>query len=229
MIYAISDLHISNRGDKPMDIFGASWNNYLDKIRDSWNSLVTDQDIVIIAGDLSWAMSLDDGIDDLSFLSKLKGRKVIIRGNHDYWWSSYSKLLLKLPENVYAIQNNAIKIDNYVFCGTRGWIDYKECGEDDKKIYHRELLRLELSLNEGMRLKEENDTLLLATHFPPYTDNYSPSPFTEIIDKYPISAVIYGHIHGVNSPHCLFFEMNGVKYYLTSCDLVDNRLVPIIL
>lgn len=227
MIYAISDLHISNRGDKPMDIFGSSWNNYLNKIRDSWNSCVLDNDIVVIAGDLSWAMSLENAIDDLSFLTTLKGRKVIIKGNHDYWWNSYSKVLLKLPENIYAIQNNAIKIDNYVFCGTRGWINGKEGTEADKKIYHRELLRLELSLNEGMKLKTADDTLILITHYPPYADDFLPSSFTEIIDKFPVKSVIYGHIHGANSPHRLLFEINGIKYYLTSCDMVNNTLVPI--
>lgn len=227
MIYAISDLHISNRGDKPMNIFGASWNNYLDKIKDSWNSLVSDEDIVLLAGDLSWAMSLDNAIDDLSYIESLKGKKIIIRGNHDYWWNSYTKLIGRLPDNVYAIQNNAIKIGNNVFCGTRGWINGKEGTEDDKKIYHRELLRLELTLNEGMKLKTEDDKLYLMTHFPPYSDGFLPSPFTEIIDKYPVDSVIYGHIHGTNSPHSLFFEMNGVKYYLTSCDMVNNTLVPI--
>ena len=121
MIYAISDLHISLKGDKPMNIFGSSWDNYLQEIKADWLSKVSFDDIVLLCGDLSWAKDLDEAIFDMSFFTSLPGRKIIIKGNHEYWWTSYSKVKLALPENVFAIQNNALSMENYVFCGTRGW------------------------------------------------------------------------------------------------------------
>ena len=135
-LYAIGDLHLCLGAPKPMDIFGPVWHDYLDKIIASWNALVQDEDIVILAGDYSWAMKLEDAEKDFEFLTKLKGKKIIIRGNHDYWWSSLTKVREKLPENVYALQNDAIKIGEYIFCGNRGWIipEGKFNTEENQKI-----------------------------------------------------------------------------------------------
>ena len=147
-IYSISDLHLDINNTKPMDIFGPVWHNYLDKIISSWNTVVQDDDIVILAGDYSWAMKLDEVIPDFEFLNKLKGIKILIRGNHDYWWSSVSRVREKLPPRTYALQNDAIKIGEYIFCGNRGWQipEGKFDTEENRKLYARELVRLELSM-----------------------------------------------------------------------------------
>ena len=125
-IFSISDLHLDINNTKPMNIFGPVWENYLDKIVTDWNEKVSNEDIVILAGDYSWAMKLEEVAPDFEFLNKLKGTKIIIRGNHDYWWSSLSKVRALLPENVYALQNDAIKIGNYIFCGNRGWLCFAQ-------------------------------------------------------------------------------------------------------
>ena len=121
-IFSISDLHLDINNTKPMDIFGPIWHGHLDKIKADWNDRVSDDDVVILAGDYSWAMKLDDVVPDFELLNSLKGKKIIIRGNHDYWWSSVSKVREKLPKNCYALQNDAIKIGDYIFCGNRGWL-----------------------------------------------------------------------------------------------------------
>jgi len=120
-VFAISDLHISTTSDKPMDIFGSSWVGYLDKIADDWQSKVTDDDIVLIGGDISWAMTLENALEDMKFFFGLKGKKVLIRGNHDYWWHGINKIRAALPENVYALQNDSVKFENLVVCGSRAW------------------------------------------------------------------------------------------------------------
>lgn len=228
MIYAISDLHISLSGEKPMNVFGSSWEGYLDKIKADWLSKVSPDDIVLLCGDLSWAKDLDEAIKDMSFFTELPGKKVIVKGNHEYWWQSYTKLKLALPSNVYPIQNNAAIIDNYVFCGTRGWDIPTETTEDeDVKIYKRELLRLEMSIRDALSKKTNDREIIVLTHYPPYSEGYKSSEFTDIIEKYAIKKVVYGHIHSQKSPHKKYFVLNGVEYFLTSCDLVDNKLVTI--
>ena len=150
-VFAISDLHLSINNPKPMDIFGPVWEGYVDKIFDDWKAKVTDEDIVLLAGDFSWAMKLEDALSDLKLLETLPGKKVIIRGNHDYWWKSISAVRGILPKNFYAVQNDAIKFDNIIICGTRGW-QVPENGEqtpENKKIFDREVIRLELTLKEA--------------------------------------------------------------------------------
>ena len=120
-IYAISDLHLDVNNTKPMDIFGPVWQNSLEKIQQDWNNKVTEDDVVILAGDYSWAMKLEEVVPDFELLNRLKGTKIIIRGNHDFWWSSISRVREKLPQKTYALQNDAIKLGNYIFCGNRGW------------------------------------------------------------------------------------------------------------
>lgn len=228
-IYSISDLHLDIFNTKPMDIFGPVWHDYLDKIIDSWNSLVTDEDVVVLAGDLSWAMKLEDAEKDFEFLTKLKGKKIIIRGNHDYWWSSLSKVRSKLPENVYALQNDAIKIGKYIFCGNRGWLipEGKFNTEENQKIYAREVIRLELSLKSAKKLQTENEEIIFITHYPPFNNKVEPSEYTKLLEKYGVKKVVFGHLHGYVNPKMIYNEINGIKYYLTSCDAVKNQLVKI--
>lgn len=228
-IFSISDLHLDLNNTKPMNIFGPVWNNHIDKIISSWNELVTDDDIVILAGDYSWAMKLEEVVPDFDFLNNLKGTKIIIRGNHDYWWSSLTKVREKLPKGVYALQNDAIKIGNYIFCGNRGWLipEGKQNTEENKKIYAREVIRAELSLKSAEKLKTNNEEIIFITHYPPFNNKVEPSEYTKLIESYGVSKVVFGHLHGYVNPKMIYNEINGVKYYLTSCDAVKNQLVEI--
>ncbi|MBR6778835.1 MAG: metallophosphoesterase [Clostridia bacterium] len=228
-IYSISDLHLDINNTKPMDIFGPVWHDYLGKIFEDWNNKVKDEDVVILAGDYSWAMKLEEVVPDFDFLNKLKGKKIIIRGNHDYWWSSLTKVRENLPPNTYALQNDAIKIGDYIFCGNRGWIipEGKFNTEENNKIYARELIRLELSLKSAKKQQQNNEKIIFITHYPPFNNKIEPSEYTRKLEEYGVSAVVFGHLHGYVNPKMLYNEINGIKYYLTSCDAVKNTLVEI--
>ena len=228
-IYSISDLHLDVNNSKPMDIFGPVWHDYLDKIIEDWNSKVSDDDVVILAGDYSWAMKLNEVEADFEFLNGLKGKKIIIRGNHDYWWSSVSKVRDLLPPNTYALQNDAIKIGEYIFCGNRGWLipEGKYNTDENQKIYAREIIRAELSLKAATKLKTCNEKIVFITHYPPFNNKAEPSEYTRLIERYYVDIVVFGHLHGYVNPKMLYNEINGVKYYLTSCDAVKNKLVEI--
>lgn len=230
-IYAISDLHISTNSNKPMDVFGGNWVNYLDKIKADWESKVSDDDLVLIGGDISWAMELEDAIKDVQTFAHLKGKKVLIKGNHDYWWSSITRIRESLPEGFYALQNDCIKFENVVICGSRCWSvpgspDFKE---HDQKIYKRETERLKLSLGQAKKQLNERDKLIALIHYPPFNVMRDNSAFTEIFEKFGVDAVVYGHLHGKNVRADKLVVKNGIKYFLTSCDQVDNKLTEIIL
>ena len=229
-IFSISDLHLDINNTKPMNIFGPVWENHLDKIIKDWNSKVSEEDIVVLAGDYSWAMKLEEVAPDFEFLNKLKGIKIIIRGNHDYWWSSLSKVRALLPQNVYALQNDAIKLGNYIFCGNRGWLipEGKQNTEENQKIYAREVIRAELSLKAAQKLQTNNEEIVFITHYPPFNNKIEQSEYTKLIESYKVNKVIFGHLHGYVNPKMIYNEINGVKYYLTSCDAVKNQLVEII-
>ena len=227
-VFAISDLHLSFSQNKPMDIFGDSWENYLSDIKQDWLNKVCDDDIVIMAGDLSWAMKLDDIKLDLSYFDDLPGKKIIVRGNHDYWWSSYTKVKQSLPPNFIALQNNAIKIGNCVFCGTRGWaLPGDEFSEFDDKIFKRELIRLELALKSAQDLMGEQDNLIVVLHYPPFNFKNYDNEFMQLINKYSPSDVVFGHIHQSKGKYQLKTVINNTNFFLTSCDLIENKLVRI--
>lgn len=228
-IYSISDLHLDIYNNKPMDIFGPVWHGHTDKIVASWNENVTDEDVVILAGDYSWAMKIEDVERDFEFLSKLKGKKIIIRGNHDYWWSSLSKVRAILPDNTYALQNDAIKIGEYIFCGNRGWIipEGKFDTAENRKIYDREVIRLRLSLDSAKKLQTNNEKIIFITHYPPFNNKIESSAYTRMLEEYGVYKVIFGHLHGYVNPKMIKNNINGIDYYLTSCDAVKNQLVEI--
>lgn len=228
-IFAISDLHLSYSVDKPMDVFGAGWANHFERISSDWSDRVSDEDIVLIAGDISWAMNLDDAMTDIEAVSRLSGYKYMIRGNHDYWWSSYKKIMDRLPEKTYCIQNNAFRHNGYVFCGTRGWSLQDELQSSEKKYIERECTRLELGLIEAKKLATDGEKIICMIHYPPYNAKYENSCFTEILEKFGVSAVVYGHLHDGDVRSNLRVEKNGIAYYLTSCDLLDFRLAEIII
>ena len=230
-VFAISDFHLSINNPKPMNIFGPVWDGYLESIEKSWAENVTDEDLVLIAGDLSWAMTLDDAKADLDYFARFSGYKVFVRGNHDYWWKSISAVRACLPSRTYAVQNDAVKIGDCVVCGSRLWTTpepNKPQPDEDRKIYDRELLRLKMSLEAAARLRGEGDRLLVMSHYPPFNSTFRSTPFTDAIADYNPDAVVYGHLHGSGSRAERLVDIGGVKYYLTSCDLVGNKLVRIL-
>lgn len=228
-IFAISDLHMSNANSKPMDIFGAKWVDYIDKIKADWVKKVGDNDVVLIGGDISWAMDLPEALVDIFSLKDLPGKKVFVRGNHDYWWKSISKIRGSLPEGFYALQNDSVKFGNQIICGSRAWSvegspDFKE---QDRKIYLREVERLRLALKSAEKIKEVGDEIYCLIHYPPFNVRRENSLFTDLFESCGVKKVIYGHLHGKDSRADLKVVKNGIEYYLTSCDLVDNKLVLI--
>ena len=227
-IFAISDLHISFSTDKPMDIFGENWQNHFDKITADWQERVSDEDLVLIAGDTSWAMTLDEAKKDFEKLSELKGKKVIIRGNHDYWWTGYSKVKKALPANIFAIQYNALKFGEYIICGTRGWIVPEKQSEleDNEKYINRESIRLRMSLESAKKLRDKDKKIIVMTHFPPFNSKFEDSPFTEIISEYDVDLAIYGHLHGQNLRKEIV-NKGKTNYYLTSCDYLEFKLLEL--
>ncbi|MBO6263756.1 MAG: metallophosphoesterase [Clostridia bacterium] len=228
-IFAISDLHMCTSGNKPMDIFGAKWHNYLEKIHADWEEKVTDDDVVLIGGDTSWAMDLPEALSDIATLKPLKGKKVFVRGNHDYWWKSISRVRAGLPDGFYALQNDCIKFKNVIVCGSRAWCvegspDFRE---QDRKIYLREVERLRLALNSAEKVKQDGDEIYCLIHYPPFNVRRENSLFTDLFESFGVTKVIYGHLHGKDSRTDLKIVKNGIEYYLTSCDQVDNKLTLI--
>lgn len=229
-IFAISDLHLSVNNPKPMDIFGPTWEGYLDKIFEDWKKNVSDDDLVLMAGDFSWAMKLEDAVADFEMLKDLPGKKILIRGNHDYWWKSISAVRAILPQNFYAIQNDAIKFGNNIICGTRLWNlpdSTKAMTEENEKIYKRELIRLELTLQSANKIRTEGENLICMLHYPPYTFKEEDNEVTALLEKYGVNSVVYGHIHAYCKQN-LYLKKNGLDYFLTSCDIVGNKLVKIL-
>jgi len=229
-IFAISDLHLTFQCDKPMNIFGENWVDYERRIMEDWNSKVGDDDVGIIAGDISWAMRMAETERDFEYLGKLNGTKIIVRGNHDYWWSTITKVRESLPAGIHALQNDSIKIGNTVFAGTRGWKvpeRYQKQSGEDKKILNREVLRFEMSLQDAKKKLADGDKLIAILHYPPFNSMRDDSSFTELCEKFGVDACVYGHLHGKQARTELLTEKKGIKYYLTSCDQVGFGVVEI--
>ena len=228
-IFAISDLHLSSAQPKPMDIFGDGWTDYWNSIETDWKEKVSDDDIVLIPGDISWAMRLSDALPDLRLIGAMKGRKILLRGNHDYWWNTIGKVRDALPEGTYAIQNDCVRFGDFLFCGSRGWTcpDKGELEPEDKKIYLREAERLRLSFECMSKMRKEGDKVVCLMHFPPFNDRREDSEYTKLIIKYDIDCVVYGHLHGRDCRADLYVNKFGVDFYLTSTDLVGHKLTRI--
>ena len=229
-VYAISDLHLSIFNPKPMDIFGPVWDNYIDEIVADWKAKVTDDDIVLMAGDFSWAMKLEEAKADFDFIRQLPGKKIMIRGNHDYWWQTISSLRNAFPDIIF-LQNDAVKIGKYIFFGSRGWLipDGKFNTERNNALYNRELIRQELALSHADKLREsEDDVLIGMIHYPPFLLNRMKTEVTHLYDSFRVDKVVFGHLHGEKSgAKWLHNNINGIDYYLSSCDMVGNKLVLI--
>lgn len=228
-IFAISDLHLAISCDKPMDIFGGSWENYIEKIKADWLEKVSDDDIVIVAGDISWAMKLEDFKKDLVFFQGLPGKIVMVRGNHDYWWSSVSKVRSILPENMFVLQNDAIKFGKYIFCGSRDWdLPNNSSDDEDIKIYQREKIRIELALKSAKNLQTNAEKIILVTHYPPYSPQNKDTDMVRLINCYDVSCVVFGHVHKDLKGLKLTQKIEKTEYFLTSCDLLDNKIIQIV-
>ena len=236
-IYAMADLHLPLSVDKPMDVFGARWQDYVNKIKKHWCAIVKDDDTVIIPGDISWSMSLENAKTDFDFLEALPGKKLLGKGNHDYWWSTLSKNRNFLLENEYKtidfLFNNAYEVENFIVCGTRGWyIDEKlqnmsNSNAEYEKIVLREASRLKMSLDEAMKLKgDSNKEIIVFFHFPPVFNSFICNEIVEVLKAYDIKRCYSGHIHGIyNIPKTINYE--GIDFSLISADFLN--FIPMII
>ena len=223
-LFAIADLHMDGGAGKPMDVFGSHWADHCGRIFGLWRELVSGEDTVLIPGDISWAMHFCDALPDLFAISELPGNKVLLRGNHDYWWSSLTRMRAALPESIKLIQNDACDIGPAVIAGSRGWLlpESPDSSSDDKRIYERELIRLELSLTAAKRITEQNGAVkpvIAMLHFPPVLREGRGTGFTKLLEEYGVSRCLYGHLHGSQAWDVGFQgELNGIKYDLCSAD-----------
>lgn len=206
-----------------MDIFGPHWANHFERIREDWIANVRQEDIVLLPGDLSWAMYLEEALEDLQRIAELPGRKLLLRGNHDYWWSAIGRVRRSLPENAFALQNDSLMLDGLLFAGSRGWtIPAEPEGEsDDARIYRRERQRLEMSLKSA-RAKSESAPLIVMMHYPPLSETQT--GFSDIIRQYGAQDVVYGHLHGAGLAGAIYGEIDGVRYHQVSCDGLNFHL-----
>ncbi|MDV4150021.1 metallophosphoesterase [Clostridium sp. AL.422] len=226
-LYAISDLHLAFTTDKPMDIFGDKWLKHDEKIKQNWISKITEEDTVLIAGDISWSMKSSDSKVDLDWINDLPGKKIISKGNHDYWWSGISKLN-NMYDNTKFLQNNFYVYEDYAICGSRGWIleGSDRFTEKDKKIFNREIIRLRLSLDKAKEAGFEKFIVMI--HYPPINDRREASAFTEIFKEYGVEKVIYGHLHGPSLATAFNGENEGIDYIITSCDYLNFDPIKIL-
>ncbi|MBQ3084537.1 MAG: metallophosphoesterase [Clostridia bacterium] len=216
-IFVLGDPHLSLASDKPMDVFGARWENHAEKIKKAWLAQVTDADTVVLAGDLSWAMSLNEAEADLAFFHALPGKKLLLKGNHDYWWDTVSKMNRFFAEREWEdfefLFNTAYNVEDVALCGTRGW-ELSAGGEQDQKILARELQRLEQSLSLG-----EGKEKIAFFHYPPFGEGES--PFLPILKKHGVRRCYYGHIHGGKALQTPPQLIDGIEFTLISADALD--------
>ena len=222
-IYAIGDLHLPGGDDKPMEIFGAHWEGHFSRIARDWRERVREEDVVLIPGDISWAMQVEDALPDLRAIGALPGRKVILRGNHDYWWCGINRLRELLPKGMYAVQNDAIRLEDVAICGTRGWTLPAPGGSaEDEKIYARELLRMEMSLDRAKRLGCPH--IVVMCHYPPLGEGGEATRLSALLERYRPDDVVYGHLHGASLRGAVTGTYGGIRYHCVSCDGLHFRL-----
>ena len=229
-IWAISDLHLSLNSDKPMDVFGDHWIGHHERMAKSWDELVDKDDLVLVPGDNSWALKLDEASKDLAWIHQRPGTKMLLKGNHDYWWTGIGKVRQAMPHTLRALQNDTLEWNDYRIAGARLWNQpgHRNFTSDDERIYKREIERLQLSLNMAQKqCAKDNKTLIVMVHYPPFRDG-KPSIFTEMIEASGTDLCIYGHLHGRNSHHRAFEgEHHGVNYHLVACDYLNFKPVKL--
>ena len=221
-VFAISDLHLEGGDDKPMSVFGSQWEGHFEKISADWQKKVGPEDLVLIPGDISWAMQLEHALPDLRMIAELPGRKVLLRGNHDYWWPGISRLRSALPDGMYAIQNDALQFDGFTIAGSRGWIlPGPGVSAEDDRIYERELARLGLSLDQARRLGGD---LLVMTHYPPVGENGIQTQVSQMIIRAGARYCVYGHLHGASGKSAFNGSLDGTEFMCVSCDQLGFAL-----
>ena len=241
-LYVISDLHLSTNENtgKSMEVFGPRWQNYISRLERNWRAVITDDDTVVIAGDISWAMTMEEALPDLKFIDSLPGRKIISKGNHDFWWSTVSKMRKFFEQNsittIDILYNNAIETDEFIICGSRGWFNDESrqntvgnTEPDYEKIVNREAMRLKMSLEEGTKIKKETESdkeLLAFLHFPPVYADFICREIINVLHEYDIKNCFYGHVHGnYFMPRTLEFE--GIDFIMTASDFLSFAPMPI--
>lgn len=231
-IYAIADLHLSFHNPKPMDIFGNNWENHTEKIKQDWENKIKEDDLVLLPGDFSWETYLEDTYDDFSFLNQLPGKKLLLKGNHDYWWTTLASMRRFLKENHFEnidfIYNNSYEYDGYMITGTRGW----NLNSDDKKIFQREVGRLNLSLENGIQFFGKDKKIITCMHYPPITKNTITSKekwdFINTMKKFRVEKCLYGHLHADSHKEAIEGKIEGIEFTLVSADYLKFNLKKIV-
>ena len=219
MIFTIGDLHFDSTGEKPMDIFGDNWLNHEDQIMDNWKKIIGEDELVLLAGDTSWALKLEEAYEDLKKIDKLPGRKIIIKGNHDYWWDSLNKINNLELETIDFIQNNSFLYNGIAIAGTRGWFSVEdENDEQNKKIFNRELNRLRLSLES---IKDNVDKKIVMIHYPPFNSELNPNEFVDIMKEFNVDICLYGHLHAEGHKYAIEGEVQGIEFHCISSDFIE--------
>ena len=217
-LFSISDLHLSFGTDKPMDVFGERWKNYEQRLMENWNNAVSADDVVIVNGDNSWAMYLEDTFKDFDFINKLNGTKLISKGNHDYWWTTMKKHEKWCNENgfdsIKFLHNNYYMYKDVAICGTRGW-QLTSRNEEDLKVYNREKERLILSLK--LASAQSPSQIIVALHYPPDRE------FKQIMEEYNVGICLFGHLHAAGFKDYSDYDENGISYRLVSCDYLQFK------
>lgn len=234
-IFVIGDLHLSFKEPKPMDIFGDNWENHEEKIKQDWLSKLKEEDTVILAGDFSWAMKLEDTLLDFEYINELPGKKILLKGNHDYWWTTVTNMRNFLKENniqnVDFLYNNSFEIENKIICGTRGWSLSIEDTLQDQKIIDREANRLKLSIEDGILKYGKDKEIIAILHYPPITQSNilknETTPFIQVLKEYGIKKCYYGHLHGLSIKDAVNGIMDEIELKLISADGVDFKLQEI--
>ena len=221
MIYSIADLHLSFGTNKPMDVF-SGWTNYTERIRNNWQRLVEPDDTVVIAGDISWAMKLNDINKDFEYIQSLNGKKIILKGNHDYWWTTKSKMDKYIADSgfdsISILHNNYYVVEDTAICGTRGWF-YDAEKDEDMLILKREVGRLKMSVEPAVKAGYKPVVFL---HYPPIYNGMECTEIMDVLREYEIEKCFYGHVHGGNAAKKAFIgEKDGISFKLTACDYVN--------
>ena len=219
-LYAIGDLHLCLGAPKPMDIFGGNWTGYMDKLKEGM-SVITEADTMVLLGDLSWALSLEESAADFAWINEIPGRKIILKGNHDYWWSTAAKFNKFCEangfENMYLLNNNCFEYEDWAICGTRGWFFEEErSGAHDEKVFKRELCRLEASLKAA---GEKRKAVFL--HYPPRYKGYECKEILELLEKYEVRLCYYGHLHGGSHKLAMEGLWDSVEFRLVAADYLN--------
>ena len=222
LIYGIGDLHLDFSKEKPMDIFGEHWVEHENKIFNNWKKIIKEDDLVLLPGDISWALKISEAYYDLKKIDKLPGKKIITKGNHDYWWEGPKKLRELDLKTIKFIQNNYYIHENIGICGTRGWIseDMEDFDSQDEKIFNRELRRLELSLS---KMTEKVDKKIVMIHYPPFNMNSKPNKFVDIMLKYNVDICIYGHLHAEGHRYAVEGNIYGIQFFCVSSDYIKFK------